>query len=92
MRLTHESLIAYRGFHDINGLCHVRVFEAPGGLPVVIAGALDDRTGTSITNAIEMVAAAVNLPPRRHAASRGVQHRSVVLLAKWRPGERTRPT
>ena len=59
MRLPHETLISYRGFHGIDGLCHVRVFEAPGRLPVVIAGALDDNTGTSITNAVEMVAAAI---------------------------------
>lgn len=59
MRLTHESLLAYQGLHGTRGLCHVRVYEEPGRLPVVIAGALEDAPGTSITNAIEMVAAAI---------------------------------
>jgi hypothetical protein len=59
MKLTRELLLPYQGLHSIDGLCHVRVYEQPGELPVVIAGGLDDNPGTSITNAIEMVAAAV---------------------------------
>jgi len=59
MQLTQESLLPYQGFHGTQGLCHVRVYEQPGRLPVVIAGALDDAPGTSVTNAIEMVAAAI---------------------------------
>src|SRR5271155_5119795 len=59
MQLTHESLLRYQGFHGTEGLCHVRVYEQAGRLPIVIVGALDDGPGTSTTNAIEMVAAAV---------------------------------
>jgi hypothetical protein len=59
MQLTHQSLLPYQGFHGTRGLCHIRVYEQPGRLPVVIVGALDDGPGTSITNAIEMVAAAI---------------------------------
>jgi hypothetical protein len=59
MRLTHESLLPYQGFHGARGLCQIRVYEKPGRLPVVIAGALEDNPATSITNAIEMVAAAI---------------------------------
>ncbi len=59
MQLTQEVLLPYQGFHGTYGLCHVRVYEEPGRLPIVIAGALDDGPGTSITNAIEMVAAAI---------------------------------
>lgn len=59
MQLTHEALLPYQGFHGTYGVCHVRVYEEPGRLPIVIAGALDDGPGTSITNAIEMVAAAI---------------------------------
>jgi hypothetical protein len=59
MQLTHESLLPYQGFHGTQGLCHVRLYEQPGRLPVVIAGALDHAPGTSVTNAIEMVAAAI---------------------------------
>lgn len=59
MHLTRELLLPYQGLNDFDGLCHIRVYEQPGQLPVVIAGELDDNPGTSITNAIEMVAAAV---------------------------------
>jgi hypothetical protein len=59
MDLTRELLLTYQGLNGFDGLCHIRVYEQPGQLPVVIAGALDDNPGTSITNAIEMVAAAV---------------------------------
>jgi hypothetical protein len=59
MHLTRELLLPYQGLNDFDGLCHIRVYEQPGQLPIVIAGGLDDNPGTSITNAIEMVAAAV---------------------------------
>jgi hypothetical protein len=59
MQLTHQSLLRYQGFHGTEGLCHVRIYEQAGRLPVAIVGALDDGPGTSTTNAIEMVAAAV---------------------------------
>jgi hypothetical protein len=59
MQLTHQSLLRYQGFYETEGLCHVRVYEQAGRLPVAIVGALDDGPGTSTTNAIEMVAAAV---------------------------------
>lgn len=59
MELKHESLLPYQGFHGNQGICHVRVYEQPGRLPVVIAGALEAGPGTSTMNAIEMVAAAI---------------------------------
>jgi hypothetical protein len=59
MQLRHESLLPYQGLHGTRSLCHIRVYEQPGRLPVVIAGALDDAPGTTITNATEMVAGAV---------------------------------
>jgi hypothetical protein len=59
MNLTRERLLTYQGLNDFDGLCHVRIYEQPGQLPIVIAGALDDNPGTSITNAISMVASAV---------------------------------
>jgi hypothetical protein len=59
MHLTHESLLPYQGLHGTRGVCHVRVYEQPGRLPVVIAGALDDGPGGTTTTAIEMVAAAI---------------------------------
>lgn len=59
MRLTHELLLPYQGLNGFDGLCHIRVYEEPGKLPVAIAGGLTDSPGTTITNAIEMVAAAI---------------------------------
>jgi hypothetical protein len=58
MDLTRELLLPYQGL-DLFGLCHIRVYEQPGALPVVIAGGLDDNPGTSLTLAIEIVAATV---------------------------------
>jgi hypothetical protein len=59
MELTRELLLPYQGLDAFNGLCHLRVYEQPGQLPVVIAGGLDDNPGTPLTHAVEMVAAAV---------------------------------
>ncbi len=59
MDLARELLLTYQGLDAFNGLCHIRVYEQPGQLPVVIAGGLDDNPGTSITNAVEMLATAV---------------------------------
>ena|SRR5271154_1051552 len=59
MDLTRELLLPYQGLDAFDGLCHIRVYEQPGQLPVVIAGGLDDNPGTSVTLAIETVAATV---------------------------------
>jgi hypothetical protein len=59
IELTRELLMPYQGFDECEGLCHVRVYEALGRLPVVIAGGLDDNPGTAIALVIETVAAAV---------------------------------
>jgi hypothetical protein len=59
VKLTRELLLPYQGLNGFDGLCHVRVYEDPGRLPVAIAGGLTDNPGTSITNAAEMVAAAI---------------------------------
>lgn len=59
MQLTSQRLLPYQGLQDTQGVCHVRVYEQPGRLPVVIVGALDGGPGTSVTNAIEMIAGAI---------------------------------
>jgi hypothetical protein len=59
VRLTKEAVLHYPSPNGFDGICHVRVYEAPGELPVVICGELEDNPGNSITNAIENVAAAV---------------------------------
>lgn len=59
IELTRELLMAYQGLDGCEGLCHVRVYEQPGRLAVVIVGGLDDNPGTAIALVIETVAAAV---------------------------------
>lgn len=60
MRLTSEALLSYQGFHGMDGLMHVRVYEEPGQIPVVIAGQLDDNPGTHLTIGIEMAATSIH--------------------------------
>jgi hypothetical protein len=59
IELTRELLMPYQGLDAHEGLCHVRVYEEFGRLPVVIVGGLDDNPGTAIALVIETVAAAV---------------------------------
>jgi hypothetical protein len=59
IELTRELLMPYQGLDGREGLCHVRVYEELGRLPVVIVGGLDDNPGTAIALVIETVAAAV---------------------------------
>jgi hypothetical protein len=61
MRLAVESLLSYQGLQGMDGLVHVRVYEAPGQLPVVIAGQLDDNPGSRLGVAIEMVAVSIQV-------------------------------
>lgn len=56
MDLEHEALLAFPGLGGMQGICHIRTFEAPGHRPVVIAGELTDNPGTHIPNAVEMLA------------------------------------
>lgn len=56
---TRDELLPFEGLHEIDGLCHVRTYERPGCLPVVIAGELDDNPGTKIRKAIPAVARAI---------------------------------
>jgi hypothetical protein len=53
VKLTHELLLPYQGLNGFDGLCHVRIYEDPGQLPVTIAGGLTDNPGTSNTNATD---------------------------------------
>jgi hypothetical protein len=59
MRLAGESLLSYQGISGMDGLEHVRLYKAPGQLPLVIAGQLDDNPGSPLGVAIEMVAASI---------------------------------
>lgn len=59
MDLTRELLLPYQGLHGYDGLAHIRIYEQPEQLPLALAGALDDNPGSSPTNAITLLAAAV---------------------------------
>ena len=54
-----EQLLPFEGLHEIDGLCHVRTYERPGRMPVVIVGELDDNPGTKVRKAIPAVARAI---------------------------------
>jgi hypothetical protein len=84
MELTRELLLPYQGLDAFDGLCHIRVYEQPGRLPVVIAGGLDDNPGTAITNAVELLATTV----KRSLFSDG---REFHLIEHYRDGIDGRP-
>ena len=65
MRLTQDYVHAFRGPSGVRSACRVRLYlpdqegEALGDAPVVIVSELPDNPGTSVTNAIEQLAAEV---------------------------------
>ena len=60
MQLASERLLSYPGIAGMDGLCHIRVYEASGENPVVIVGQLDDNPGTAVNNAIETIAGLIH--------------------------------
>jgi hypothetical protein len=73
MRLTEDYIHAFRGPSGVRSACRVRLYmpaeedEACGDAPVVIVSELANNPGTSVTNAIEQIAAEVmdSLTPTR---------------------------
>ncbi len=65
MRLTEDNIHAFRGPSGVRSACRVRLYLpdeeglALGDSPVVVVSELPDNPGTSITNAIEQIAAEV---------------------------------
>ncbi|MDQ3636700.1 MAG: hypothetical protein M3426_01710 [Actinomycetota bacterium] len=67
MRLSEDYVHAFRGPSGVRSACRVRLYlpdeakpsEAPGDAPLVIVSELADNPGTSVTNAIEQIAAEV---------------------------------
>jgi hypothetical protein len=60
MKLTHDDVLAYglpAGSRDAR--CHLRIFESPGEMPVVIIGQFEDNPGPSVVNAVEEIASLV---------------------------------
>ena len=58
--LSRDELLVYPGKNGQVGACQLRVYECDGHRPVCIAGSFDELIGTSIQNAIEMVATVVS--------------------------------
>ena len=77
-RLTGEELLVYPGLNGHLGACHPRVYQSDGERPVCIVGSFDERIGTSIQNAIEMIATIV---AERIGANR-------FTLLEWWPHQR----
>ncbi len=57
MTLTHDYVYPFRGLWDEGGLCRVRLFQAPDRTPVIVCTGLPENQNTSITNAVEYLAA-----------------------------------
>jgi len=65
MALIHEEIYEYRGYHQCESRCRIRVYELPGGALVIVASDLEgelaylgENHGTSITNMAEHLATA----------------------------------
>ncbi len=61
MRLTRDEIYPYKGFHNCDCVCRIRVYEEPNRPYVVIATQLPENRGTSITNFAEHLAAQISL-------------------------------
>jgi hypothetical protein len=60
MRLTYDGVLAYGWPAEPQAArCHLRIFEAPGDIPVVIVGQFEDSPGPTVVNAIENIASLV---------------------------------
>ena len=67
MRLIEDYVHAFRGPSGVRSACRLRLYlpdeaklgEALGDAPLVIVSELADNPGTSVTNAIEQIAAEV---------------------------------
>ena len=58
-RKTLDVRFGFRGYWSDGGVCRIRVFEAPGTVPVVVCSELDENANTSVTNLAEYLAAEV---------------------------------
>jgi hypothetical protein len=67
---TRDERYHFRGYWSEGGVCRVRVYQAPGLIPVAVCSELEENTNTSITNLAEVLAAeiiALFLPDRFEA-------------------------
>jgi hypothetical protein len=87
MELTADYRYQYRGLNSDGGVCHLRVYQAPGRTPVVVATELPDNPNSSVTNAAEYLAADV---VARHFPARFDEDEPVIWVEHYpvRPGAR----
>ena len=84
---THDFMHAYRGYHTDGGITRIRIYERPGGAPLVIATELPDNRNTSITNMCEYLAWEIG---RAYLPGR-FEHEHPFDLVENYPGERFHP-
>lgn len=56
---THDYEHTYDGMGNREGVCRIRIDEAPEHIPIVLCSSLAKNDGTSITNLAEYIAAEV---------------------------------
>jgi len=81
---TADYRYDYRGFWQSEGFCRIRVFEAPGRTPVIVATELPDNPGTSITNLVEYLAPEIIA---KHFPHRFEEEEPVVWIEHYPPRE-----
>jgi hypothetical protein len=80
LELTHDVRYAYMGLWTPGGVCRIRIFEAPGRTPVIIASELPENHNTSITNMAEYLAAEIIA---RHFPARFEEDEPVVWIEHY---------
>ncbi len=69
MPQTHDDWHHFRGLHGCPSVCRIRVYRGSAGATIIIATELEgENRGTSITNAAEVLATALE---RRHCPDPG---------------------
>lgn len=58
-RKTLDVRFGFRGYWAEGGVCRIRVYDAPGLVPVVVCSEVEENTNTSVTNLAEYLAAEV---------------------------------
>ncbi len=53
MTMTFDGRYEFRGLNSDGGVCHLRIYQAPGRTPVIVATELPENPNTSITNTAE---------------------------------------
>src|SRR4051812_5955109 len=57
MKMTHDFIYRYHGFHIDGGICRVRIYQRTEQVPIILVSELEENRNTSITNLAEYLAA-----------------------------------